>query len=160
MDGKDKNCQCSGQWDGQWQLAKLGDPQDEADNGGLGFEVVTGLGVGNMPTNPNTVHNPGFGVRVGNNLGVSYTEAGKGLDLEQRLDIEIKNQLKKPIKDKKETGEEVKNKKFKFRKKGRLTKEEAVELSRTNKNMFNLLKVVAPTVKSYDLVIEDDGQDE
>ena len=41
-----------------------------------------------------------------------------------------------------------------------MEKEEEVELRRTNKNMFNWVKVVAPTVKSDDLVIEDDGQDE
>ena len=93
-----------------------GDPQDETNDGGLGFEVVPGLGVGNMPNNPNTIIDHGFGLEVGNSFGVSSTDTDKGMEVEQRLDIEIEKQLKKPSKDGNEPDEVVKADMFQFRK--------------------------------------------
>ena len=60
-------------------MVDLGDPQEEINDGGLGFEVVTGLGVGNEPTNPIIDH--GVGLKVGNNFGVSITSTDKGGDI-------------------------------------------------------------------------------
>ena len=81
------------------KLVGWGDQQDETNDGGLSFEVVPGLGVGNMPNNPNTIIDHGFGLEVGNSFGVSSADTDKGVDVEQRLDIEIEKQLKKPSKD-------------------------------------------------------------
>ena len=95
---------------------------------------------------------------------ISILDTGKGLEVEQnpeqRLDIEIKNQFKRLSKADQETSEKVKDNKFQFTKKGRLTMEEEADLRRTNKNMFDWVKVVVPPLKTVDLVIEDDGQDE
>ena len=113
-------------------------------------EVVTGLGVGNMPNNPRIDH--GFVLEVGN----KYSQ---GCGLEQSLDDESKKQLKKQNMDWNEPDEDVKADMFQFRKKGRLTKEEEVELKRTRKNMFDWVKVM-PNVKPQDIMIEDDGQED
>ena len=55
-----------------------GDPQDETIDGGLGFEVMTGLGVGNMPNNPNKIIDHGFGLEVGNSFGVAVQIKARG----------------------------------------------------------------------------------
>ena len=75
------------------KLVGWGDPQDESNDGGFNFEVVTGLGVGNLPNNQNI--NVGVGLEVGNSFGVGRNDTGKGLVLEQRWDLEIKNKLRR-----------------------------------------------------------------
>ena len=54
--------------------------------------------------------------------------------------------------------EEVRKQKLQFRKRDKLPKEEEVELTRTNRNMFDWVKVV-PLVKPVELELEDDGQE-
>ena len=103
-------------------------------------EVVTGLGVGNLPNNQNI--DVGVGLEVGNSFGVGIKEKGKGLELEQRLDMEIKKQIKKANEDDINPFDEDKDAKFQFRKKGRLTKEEDTELRRIHKTMSDWVKVV------------------
>ena len=50
----------------------------------------------------------------------------------------------------------VRKQKFKFKKRGKLTKEEEGELTRMNKNMFDWVKVV-PSVMETEKELEDDG---
>ena len=54
---------------------------------------MIGLGVGNLPNNQNI--NVGVGLEVGNSFGVGRNDTGKGLVLEQRWDLEIKNKLRR-----------------------------------------------------------------
>ena len=53
----------------------------------------------------------------------------------------------------------VRKQKFKFRTRGKLTKEEVVELTRMNKNMFDWVRVV-PNIMVAEKEMEDDGQEE
>ena len=57
--------------------------------------------------------------------------------LEQRIDLDIKKNIQEPSKTKAKISEMVRKQKFKFRMRSMLTKEEVVELTRMDKNMFN-----------------------
>jgi hypothetical protein len=54
--------------------------------------------------------------------------------------------------------EKVRKHKFKFNKRGKLREEEILELTMTNKNIFDWVKVV-PIVRAAKKEIEDDGQE-
>ena len=60
------------------KLVGWGDPQDETNDGGLGFEVMSGLGFGNLPSNPNTIIDHGFGLEVENSFGVTVQIKARG----------------------------------------------------------------------------------
>ena len=79
--------------------------------------------------------------------------------MEQRIDVYIRKQIQEPSMAKVKISEKVRKQKFKFNKRGKLKKEEIVELTRTNKNMFDWVKVV-PSVMVAEKELEDDGQDD
>ena len=58
------------------KLVGWGDPQYESN------EVVTDLGVGNLPNNQNT--NVGVGLEVGNSFGVGRRETGRKVTRAER----------------------------------------------------------------------------
>ena len=152
------------------KLVGWGEPQTEADNFEIGsvqrtniFEVGLGLGVGNMHINPSLTQRPDVNFGVVSTHEVGNLEQNHGLDwmkgVEQRIDVDIRKQIQEPSMAKVKISEKVRKQKFKFYKRGKLKKEEIVELTRTNKNMFDWVKVV-PSVMVAEKELEDDGQDD
>jgi hypothetical protein len=78
--------------------------------------------------------------------------------VEQRLDLEIRKQIIEPSTAKIKISERVSKTKFKINKRGKLKGDEMIELTRTNKNIYDWVKVV-PSILVADKEIEDDGQD-
>ena len=109
----------------------MGEPQDESENTDLGFEVVNMQVVGILTNSTSHGKSVDLGFGVGNSQGVGIFEHSSGVqDQVQRLEDDIRNQLDKPFHAaKKKISEDVRRKKFQFRKRGTLMEEEDKELS-------------------------------